>query len=370
MKKVILLLFAMTLALVLCACSGNNRHTLLPEDIEGSQFISIIVPEQGGNIIIVPGETHVIIESFPFVEDTIPPETSPAETTPADTTAPVETVPSTTPATNPQATSCSHVWRDATCQAPKTCVVCGATEGGLGAHVEMYIQGYGATCSKTGLSTGRQCSLCGTITVPQEIIPTAEHRYGGLYVGKEATCSTGGYNARKCNVCGYEDKVETPPTGIHEYVNGKCACGSDMPGTNGLSYELSADGSYYICTGYSAYSLPSKIVIPSYYNGKPVKECVGSVGIVDLFDTVKEIEICEGVEKIGRMFFNCNGVTKITIPDSVVSIHGIGINCKNLEYAYINTTGWTLGGNPVDLSDPAAAAAQLKQYKDGKWYTR
>ena len=359
----------MTLALILCACGGNNRNTLLPEDIEGSQFISIIWPDQSGPVIIVPGETNVIIESFPFIEDTTPPETSPAETTPADTTAPVETTPATPPATTPSATGCSHVWRDATCQAPKTCVICGATEGGLGGHVEMYIPAQPATCSKTGLSVGKKCSLCDTIIVPQEIIPTAEHRYGGLYVGKEATCSASGYNARKCNVCGYEDKVETPPTGVHEYVNGKCACGSDMPGTNGLAYELSSDGTYYICTGYEKYSLPSKIVIPSYYNGKPVKKCVGD-GIIDLFDDVKEIVISEGIEEIGRMFFYCNGATTITIPDSVVKIHGIGISCKNLEYAYINTTGWTLGGNPVDLSDPAAAAAQLKQFEDLKWYTR
>ncbi len=368
MKKLLLPILVVVMALIMCACNINNRTTLSPEELEESRFVSIILPDQNGNIIIVPGETNVIIETFPFIEDTTPTETSPADTTaPAETTP--ATTPSTAPATTPSTAGCNHNWKAATCQAPKTCTECGKKEGGVGAHTEVYIQGQAATCSKTGLTVGRKCSLCGTITVPQETIPTAEHRYEGWYIGKEATCSTSGYKAQKCYVCGYEDKVETPPTGNHEYVNGKCACGSDMPGTKGLAYELSSDGTYYICKGYESYSLPSKIVIPSYYNGKPVKACIGN-GIVDLFDTVKEIEISEGIEEIGRMFFYCNGATTITIPDSVVRIHGSGISCKNLQCAYVNTTGWKLGSFTVDLSDPYGAAFQFRQYNDGKWYTR
>lgn len=44
------------------------------------------------------------------------------------------------------------------------------------------------------------------------------------------------------------------------------------PGTEGLLYRLSSDGTYYICDGFGEnYSGGKDIVIPSHYNGKPVK---------------------------------------------------------------------------------------------------
>lgn len=36
--------------------------------------------------------------------------------------------------TTPNRGECSHSWRDATCFRPRTCDICGATEGGLSNH--------------------------------------------------------------------------------------------------------------------------------------------------------------------------------------------------------------------------------------------
>ncbi|MBE6987059.1 MAG: hypothetical protein E7433_06535 [Ruminococcaceae bacterium] len=430
MKKVLLPLLAVMLVLIMCACetgadpttnpgtTGSTTSTTTTGSTQSTTSTTTSTGATASTTATTPTNVTTPVTTptgtTPVVTTpaaTTPAVTTPAVTTPAVTTPAVTTPAVTTPAvTTPAATSCSHSWQDATCKAPKTCTKCGAKEGSVGAHTEVVIPGKAATCTDTGLTegkkcsvcdvvtktqqtiptiahtevdvpatatsckapgltAGKKCSVCGTFTVPQQTIPALEHTYGEWSLGQEATCNTYGYSVRTCSVCGHEDKEDIRPTGIHEYVNGKCACGYEIQGTKGLAYKLSSDGTYYICTGYDAYKLPSKIVIPPYYNGKPVKECVGN-GVVDLFDTVKEIEVSEGVEVIGRMFFYCNGATTITIPSSVNRIHGIGISCKNLQVAYVNSTGWALGTKSVDLSNPTAAATQLKKYNDGKWYTR
>lgn len=420
MKKLTAILLLMAMMLSLCACGNDGKPaetTAAGKDPTNAPATTVATTPSGTN---APTTGTVLTTTAPAV--TTPPTTAPVATTPPTTapvatTAPVVTTPPTTapvvttpPTTAPVATSCSHNWTAATCQAPKTCTKCGATEGGLAAHTEVAVPGKAATCNATGLTEGKKCSVCGTVTVAQQTVatvahtevdvpavetsckapgltagrkcsvcgtftvvqqtvPALEHTYGEWYLGQEAACNSYGYNVRTCSVCYQEDRDDIPPTGVHNYVNGKCACGDEIKGTDGLSYELSSDGTYYICKGYTKYSLPSKIVIPSYYNGKPVKECIGN-GVVDLFDTVKEIEISEGIEVIGKMFFYCNGATTITIPSSVRRIHGSGIDCKNLQTAYVKSSGWTLNGKAVDLSNPTAAAQQFRKYNDGKWYTR
>ena len=142
-------------------------------------------------------------------------------------------------------------------------------------------------------------------------------------------------------------------------------------GTKQLTYELSSDGSYYTCTGLGGYSLPSKIVIPAYYNGKPVK-AVSGYGFTDVFDSIKEIVLSEGIEELGRAVIGCSGLKSITIPKSMKTIHGMAFSgCSNLETVYFEeSSGWSFRGSSVDFSDPHQAASILRSYKDGNWYTR
>ena len=141
-------------------------------------------------------------------------------------------------------------------------------------------------------------------------------------------------------------------------------------GTKQLAYKLSDDGTYYICTGLSGYSLPSKIVIPAYYKDKPVKAVIGN-GFVDFFDTVKEIVLSEGIEELGRMVIYCAGLESITIPKSMKAIHGTAFSgCGNLETVYFEEeSGWTFRGESVDFSDPYQAANLLRSHKES-WYQR
>ena len=69
-------------------------------------------------------------------------------------------------------------------------------------HTEEPIPGKDATCSATGLTEGKKCSVCGEILVEQEEIPAEEHDW--IWVeGKEATCTEPGLSDTEiCGNCG------------------------------------------------------------------------------------------------------------------------------------------------------------------------
>jgi len=119
---------------------------------------------------------------------------------------------------------CTHSWNAATCQAPKTCKLCGATEGGkIGHDSKVNVPGKDATCTATGLTEGKKCSMCGTVTVKQNTIATKAHVYGPEVVTKEATCTTPGAKQATC-VCGATKGSSIPAKG-HTVVDvaGKAA---------------------------------------------------------------------------------------------------------------------------------------------------
>ena len=68
-------------------------------------------------------------------------------------------------------------------------------------HTEETIPGKAATCTETGLTEGKKCSVCGEVLVEQEEIPVADHTEETI-PGKDATCTeTGLTEGKKCSVC-------------------------------------------------------------------------------------------------------------------------------------------------------------------------
>ena len=96
---------------------------------------------------------------------------------------------------------CSHEWVNATCTTPKTCSLCGVTEGQPAPH-----QWKAATCT-----TPKTCSLC-RITEGH----AASHKW------QDATCTS----PRTCSTC---DGTSGSPLG-HNYSNGYCSrCNAAEP---------------------------------------------------------------------------------------------------------------------------------------------
>ncbi len=87
-------------------------------------------------------------------------------------------------------------------------------------HTEEIIPGKDATCTESGLTEGKKCTVCGEILVEQEEIPALGHSFGEWTVTVEPTCTEKGVETRSC-ACGEVETREVEALG-HEYVNGKC----------------------------------------------------------------------------------------------------------------------------------------------------
>ncbi len=98
--------------------------------------------------------------------------------------------------------------KDATCTAnglkKQVCTACNAenTEAipALG-HKETAVSGKNATCTDTGLTEGRKCSVCGTVVLAQKEIPAKGHSFGKWEITKNPTYVIEGNKTRSCSLC-------------------------------------------------------------------------------------------------------------------------------------------------------------------------
>lgn len=91
------------------------------------------------------------------------------------------------------------------------------------AHTEEVIPAKEATCTETGLTEGKKCSVCGEVLVEQQEVPMKDHTPAEAVKedGEDASCEAAGFHfdVVKCSVCGEEisrTKVEDPALG-HDY---------------------------------------------------------------------------------------------------------------------------------------------------------
>ena len=134
--------------------------------------------------------------------------------------------------------------------------------------------------------------------------------------------------------------------------SGFCAaCDAPIGMTEGVSYDLSGDGSYAEVIGYSGNS--ARVIIASSYQGVPVKSIYRGA-----FEetSITQIIIPDSVTSIdSAAFYNCTSLTSVTIGNSVTSIGNSAFgDCTNLtsvvipdsvtiigDYAFENCTSLT-----------------------------
>lgn len=92
---------------------------------------------------------------------------------------------------------CEHAYDNA-CDAD--CNLCGEKRAPAD-HVEETIAAVAPTCTKAGLTEGKICTVCGVITVEQQVDPAKGHT-GVAVAGVAATCTTSGLtDGEVCSVC-------------------------------------------------------------------------------------------------------------------------------------------------------------------------
>ncbi len=111
-----------------------------------------------------------------------------------------------------------HDYAAATCTDPKTCKVCETTSGKALGHKEATYKAVEATCTKSGRTEGKYCSVCGTVTVVQKIVAAKGHT---IVTDKavDATCEKAGKTEGKhCSVCETVTVAQTTVPAGHKAV--------------------------------------------------------------------------------------------------------------------------------------------------------
>ena len=102
---------------------------------------------------------------------------------------------------------------EATCTTAQVCTVCNATLVAALGHKEVIDTKVDATCTETGLTEGKHCSVCDEILVAQTVTEKLSHTLGAVVVENEvdATCTVDGSydNVVYCTVCTVELSRET-----------------------------------------------------------------------------------------------------------------------------------------------------------------
>lgn len=90
----------------------------------------------------------------------------------------------------------------ATCTTAQTCTVCGDEIVAALGHTEVIDAAVAATCTETGLTEGKHCSVCNEVLVAQEVTASLGHSFGDWELVTNATATQNGAFVQTCGGCG------------------------------------------------------------------------------------------------------------------------------------------------------------------------
>ena len=178
-----------------------------------------------------------------------------------------------------------------------------------------------ATCQSGGYDT-KTCKTCGAVEICNET-PIANHSFEEFYTTDNS------FHWHKCRTCDTKSgKEEHTPDGF-----GACAvCDALIGATEGIIYDISADGTYAEVIKYEGTA--NRVKIAEEYNGKPVthiyKEAFKNKSIIS-------VVLPNCLTSIGSYAFSeCSSLTSIIIPNSVTTISSFAFyRCTSLKSIFI-----------------------------------
>ena len=216
-----------------------------------------------------------------------------------------------------------HTWQDATCTTPKTCSVCGITEGEALGHT-----------FENGI-----CTECGTnvFVIDESGCLTGYNGNGGDVVIPEGVTSIQDLAFYGCIGL---TKVTIPDsvTSIGQLAFAMCESITEVIISEGVTSI--GESAFETCSSLTEVTIP---------------ESVTSIGdhAFGACSNLTEVTISEGVTSIGDFAFeSCSSLTEVTIPESVTSIgYSAFCDCSELQTVTITDNIKSVGENAFGGAD-------------------